>query len=357
MKPIRFRSLLPLLLGTLLLIDAAAFASPIKSDEEIVFFPTAARPSAENRHWILPIRAWVFEPERESLLRRTALGGLALALGLEAGAADDAIFRRRARWFLVDNERGKSFKLTIWKDRALGPSQPNGHLRDDITLQRPGAGAEPGSFWLRYAALLPPGDTRRFRGEALFPGTAGISVISDIDDTIKISEVTDQEALLANTFLKPFEATPGTAAAYRGLASAGAVFHYVSSSPWQLYAPLRAFMDTSGFPLGSFHLKDFRIKDSTFFNVFKSSRKTKPPVIEALLAAHPNRLFILIGDSGEHDPEIYGAIARRYPTRIRHIYIRAVTPETAQDERYGKAFAGLPATRWSLFKDGATIVP
>jgi hypothetical protein len=347
----------PILVGILLLIETAAVASPIKSDEEIVFFPTAARLSADNRQWILPIHAWVFEPEYDSLWRRGALGGLALALGMEAGAADSDIFRRRARWFLVDNERGKSFKLTIWKDRALGPSQPNGHLRDDITLQRPGAGEEPDSFWLRYAAILPPGDTRRFPGEALFPGTAGISVISDIDDTIKISGVTDKQALLANTFLKPFEATPGTPAAYRRLAATGAVFHYVSSSPWQLYPPLRAFMDASGFPVGSFHLKDFRVKDGTFFNMFKSSRETKPPVIEALLAAYPKRLFILIGDSGEHDPEIYGAIARRHPGRIRHIYIRTVTPETAQDIRYRNAFAGLPESRWTLFRDGAAIVP
>ncbi|MDH3701229.1 MAG: App1 family protein [Alphaproteobacteria bacterium] len=346
-----------LFLGILMLIDVAAFASPIKSDEEIVFFPTAARLSPDNRQWILPIRAWVFEPEHDSLWRRATLSVLTLALGLDDGAADNEIFRKRARWFLVDNERGKSFKLTIWKDRALGPSQPNGHLQGDITLQRRGPGAEPGSFWLRYAAVLPPGDTRLFRGEALFPGSAGLSVISDIDDTIKISNVTDKEALLANTFLKPFEATPGTPAAYRRLAATGAVFHYVSSSPWQLYPSLRAFMDASGFPVGSFHLKDFRVKDSTFFNMFTSSTKSKPPVIEALLAAYPNRLFILIGDSGEQDPEIYGAIARRHPDRIRHIYIRTVTPETARDARYRNAFAGLPAARWTLFRNGAEIAP
>ncbi len=357
MKPMRFRSPMLLLLGILMQVDAAAFASPIKSDEEIIFFPTAARPSTDNLQWILPIRAWVFEPEHDSLWRRGALGGLALTLGLDDSATDNEIFRERARWFLVDNERGKSFKLTIWKDRPLGPSQPNGHLLGDVTLQRRGAGAEPGSFWLRYAAILPPGDKRRFRGEALFPGTAGISVISDIDDTIKVGDVTDKQALLANTFLKPFEATPGTPSAYRRLAAAGAVFHYVSSSPWQLYAPLRAFMDASGFPAGSFHLKDFRVKDGTFFNMFKSSRETKPPVIEALIAAYPKRLFILIGDSGEHDPEIYGAIARRYPARIRHIYIRKVTPETPQDARYRTAFAGLPPSRWTLFQNGTAIAP
>ena len=354
-----YRARLPmvLLLGILMAGDATVFASPIKRDEEIVFFPTAARLGADGRHWNLPIRAWVFEPEHDSLWRRAALRGFAAALDLDEDAVDNRIFRERARWFLVDNERGKSFKLTIWKDRALGPSRPNGHLRDTVVLQRRGAGEESGSFWLRYAAILPPGDTRAFRGEALFPSTDGLSVISDIDDTIKISNVIDKNALMANTFLKPFAATPGTASAYRRLAAAGAVFHYVSSSPWQLYTLLRAFMDASGFPAGSFHLKDFRVKDRSFFNMFKSSLETKPPVIERLLAAYPKRVFILIGDSGEHDPEIYGEIARRHPDRIRHIYIRTVTPETAQDARYRAAFAGLPDSRWTLFEDGSTIVP
>jgi phosphatidate phosphatase APP1 len=141
---------------------------------------------------------------------------------------------------------------------------------------------------------------------------------------------------------------------YRKLADRGAVFHYVSSSPWQLYPPLRRFFDSSGLPVGSFHLRSFRLKDESFLNLFKSSRETKPGVIEALLAAFPRRDFVLVGDSGEADPEIYGDVARRYPGRVRAILIRNVTGERADDPRFGDgAFRALPLDQWLLFEDAA----
>ena len=339
------------------LLTQDALASPIKSDETVVFFPTAARLSADASHWRLPIHAWVFEAEADSWWRRGALAGFARGLGLAESATESRIFKQRARWFLVDNERGKQIGVSLSDGETLGPSGPNGHLVGELTLRRRTAGTEPASFWLDYAAVLPRGDDRVFRGESLFVTAEGLSVISDIDDTVKVSQVTDKAALLTNTFLKPFTAAPGMAEAYRHLATAGAVFHYVSSSPWQLYPALRDFMDAADLPRGSFHLRSFRLKDQSFLNLFKSSRETKPPVIEGLLTTYPKRDFILIGDSGEQDPEIYGAIARRYPGRIRHIYIRRVTPEVPDGARYRDAFAGLPAASWTLFEDAAAISP
>jgi hypothetical protein len=349
---------LSVLLCALMVIDTGAFASPIKRDEEIVFFPAAARLSADLGHWIVPLHGWVFEPEVESLWRRGALSGLAHSLGLEEGAAESEIFKERGRWFLVDNERGKRVSVTLSAEAgALGPSGPDGHFQTEIALQRRVAVQEATSFSLGYRAVLPAGDDRIFKGEVLFPASYGLSVVSDIDDTIKISQVTDKKALLANTFLRPFQAAPGMALAYDRLAAAGAVFHYVSSSPWQLFPALSDFMVEAGFPRGSFHLRKFRVKDESLFNLLKSSRETKPPVIEDLLRAYPRRGFILIGDSGEVDPEIYGAIARAHPGRIRHIYIRKVTSETAEDERYQAAFTSLPASLWTLFDQAAQITP
>jgi hypothetical protein len=331
----------------------AAGASPLKSDEEVVLFPTAGHLPEDASHWVVPIHGWVSEPERDSLLRSGALAAAAAAFGLEAGAARSEVFRERAAWFLVDNERSKRIDLTLAPDaRALGPSGANGHLFAEVSLKRRGSGAEPAPFWLRYSVRPPQGDERVFSGDALLVPREGLSVISDIDDTVKVSQVLDKRALLENSFLKPFVAAPGMVALYRGLEDKGAAFHYVSSSPWQLYPPFSDFFDRVGLAKGSFHLRSFRLKDESFLDLFKSSRESKPPVIEALLARFPERAFVLIGDSGEADPEIYGDIARRHPDRVRAILIRKVTAERADDSRYlDGAFKGLSPDLWLLFDD------
>ena len=197
---------------------------------------------------------------------------------------------------------------------------------------------------------------RNFNGEAILVPSTGVSVISDIDDTIKVSEVLDKKKLMRNTFMKDYEAVPGMADAYKRLAAEKIAFHYLSSSPWQLYPALVAFMDKAGYPKGSFHMRDFRMKDETVFNVMKSSLETKPPGIRKLFDDYPKRQFILIGDSGEKDPEIYGMIARAYPGRVKHIYIRKVTPEEADDARYNAAFDGIDAP-FTLFEDAGMINP
>ena len=161
---------------------------------------------------------------------------------------------------------------------------------------------------------------------------------------------------LANTFLREFLPVPGMARLYQKWASAGAAFHYLSSSPWQLYPSLLEFIDRQGFPSGSFHLNTFRVKDKSFFNLFQSSQITKPPRIEAILNRYPLRSFILIGDSGEKDPEIYGVIARRYPRQIEHMYIRNVQPDQVQKQRFVRAFNTLPRNQWTLFTDAGEII-
>ena len=166
------------LAGGLLVLSlwaVAAEASALKSDEEVILFPTAARLTEGGTRWALPIHAWVFEPERQSLLTNeilaaaaVALGlGLGLGLGLDKDVARSAIFGQRTAWFLVDNERGKRIDLTLSPAaRALGPSGANGHLYAEVSLERRGSGPEPAPFWLQYAVQPPPGDAS---GEACVP--------------------------------------------------------------------------------------------------------------------------------------------------------------------------------------------
>lgn len=69
------------------------------------------------------------------------------------------------------------------------------------------------------------------------------------------------------------------------------------------------------------------------------------------------RTLILVGDSGERDPEIYGNVTRMYPKRVGRIFIRAVKGEKADDERFLKAFKDIPREKWLVFTDPLKQLP
>ncbi len=337
--------------------------SSVKDDEVVVLFPTWSAPPTGDADRSLPVHGWVYEPERSSIARRVAIGTFRRALALPDDAEESAIFKRRAALFLVDNERGKRIALRVGQREAVMPeSEPNGHFdgvvvatKAEVTaLPRP---APPAGVDVVRIETAPTSDGRVSQGQIHLIGATGLSVISDIDDTVKITEVTDRDKLLENTFMKEFREVPGMAALYQAWARQGAAFHFVSSSPWQLYPELAEFARTSGFPPATFHLKLFRVKDDSFFELFAGGEQTKPRQIAPILHAYPGRTFILVGDSGEKDPEVYGRIFRERAQQIRHIYIRNVTGESLDSPRFKAAFEGVPAERRTLFQDPATLAP
>ena len=199
-------------------------------------------------------------------------------------------------------------------------------------------------------------DGRKFAGTIHLLAAKGISVISDIDDTIKVSDVRNRDELMKNTLVRPFQPVKGMADPYRAWArNDGASFHYVSGSPWQLYPALAEFVRSNNFPTGSFHLKQFRVKDETFLNLFKDPEVYKMAIIEPLFERFPERRFILVGDSGERDPEIYGMLARKHPGQVQRIFIRDVTGQAPESARYRKAFAGISPHVWKVFDDPAEL--
>jgi hypothetical protein len=330
----------------------------LKPDEQIVFYPTVAqRVEGETNLWRAQIRGCVFEVEKRSLL----VGAFKEALELkteELTSMQSIVFTDRTRLFLVDHERGKKVFIRCGTNEFfLGKSGADGRFGVELLLR--GADLNPAApvAGTPFTAVLRPDDKRTFTG-TIFPLEAeGVSVISDIDDTIKITEVRNKEATLRNTFLREFQAVPGMAEFYQTLArSNGAAFHYISASPWQLYEPLAALVTSNGFPPGTFELKEFRWKSRKFFSLFASPEKYKPGVIEPLLKQFPQRKFILIGDSGERDPEIYGALARKFPAQIIRIYIRDVTNEAAESKRYQKAFQAVPRAKWQIFREPTELL-
>jgi phosphatidate phosphatase APP1 len=183
----------------------------------------------------------------------------------------------------------------------------------------PKARAKPG--WNEIALELVRNPQIRATGRTLVPPPdAQFGVVSDIDDTIVYSQVIRKLRMIVSLAFsnartrKPFK---GVAAFYRALHRGRNPIFYVSKSPWNLYLPLLEFLELQGLPLGPLLLRDFGLR---------MNKRHKSEAIEAILQTYPQLQFILIGDSGEQDPEIYADIVRRFPERIRVIYIRSVDP-------------------------------
>ncbi|MCB2376926.1 DUF2183 domain-containing protein [Hymenobacter sp. BT635] len=163
------------------------------------------------------------------------------------------------------------------------------------------------------------------------PADAEYGIISDLDDTVIQTSATDilrmaRTVLLRNARSRlPFK---GVAEFYRALqlgrnGKRNNPFFYVSSSPWNLYDLLEDFLTLNQIPPGPLLLRDFAV-------VRKSAQDTsehhghKLKEIDNILLTYPKLQFVLIGDSGQEDANIYREVVRKHPGRILAIYIRDV---------------------------------
>jgi hypothetical protein len=333
-------------------------AAGVKGDETVMFCPAVAWPTSNG--WQVELKGSIYETGHHPL--QTAAVRKMVGLDDEGWTElQRSLFRSRAESFLVDNERGKILEIEIeGKVVRSKKSFPNGHFVAPFTLdvervRRQGVGPAGGTVNLVGRVAAASGARRDVPIQIHFLANQGWSVISDIDDTIKISNVRDRRALIHTTFCEPFRAVPGMASVYREWSNSGAQFHYVSGSPWQLFPCLDEFLITNRFPAGTFHLKTFRMKDSSVLKMFGPQTRYKSGEISALLKQVPQRRFVLVGDSGEQDPEIYGELARQYRSQIAHILIRNVTREDREASRYRASFRDLPNTLWTVFEDAQTL--
>ncbi len=159
-----------------------------------------------------------------------------------------------------------------------------------------------------------------------------IGIISDIDDTILVSEVTSTRRLLGNSLLVPGElrtSVPGLAELYKRVVAKNPApetspIFFVSGTPRQLTDNVRRFLRAGDFPRGVLILKEISTERGDSLNGTPAYKRKH---IDAILAGFPHVRFLLIGDDGEADPEIFAAIAEKYPERIEGVWIRRVHPD------------------------------
>ncbi len=145
-------------------------------------------------------------------------------------------------------------------------------------------------------------------------------VVSDLDDTLAVTNVNDPKSLFSAALLEDSRTqpvVPGMAAFYRCLRNDKAAppgFALVSGSPVQYVSRVASFLSVNGFPFFGLYLRDLGVG---------TLRNYKQPVIRKLIGSLPGRV-VLVGDSGEHDPEVYAEIRREQPERVLRVYIHDV---------------------------------
>ncbi|MBK6762282.1 MAG: DUF2183 domain-containing protein [Micrococcales bacterium] len=198
------------------------------------------------------------------------------------------------------------------------------------------------------------GDAASGAGRVLKPAAkAPFAVISDIDDTILVSGLTEgltavKQALMRDANTR--SAVRGMSSLYRGLARGvpgpgggrkpEPAFFYVSTGSWSFYEMLQQFIQLRAFPQGPMFLTDW---GPTERYLRRSGAEHKRVAIRRLFESYPDTSFVLIGDSGQRDPLTYEEMAREFPGHVRLILIRQVGP--AKDERNAELAAHATALR------------
>ncbi|KAH9175958.1 hypothetical protein EDB89DRAFT_2066151 [Lactarius sanguifluus] len=153
-----------------------------------------------------------------------------------------------------------------------------------------------------------------------------IRVISDIDDTVKLSGVTrGARTVFCNVFVKDLNdnVIPGMGEWYSKMWSLGVRFHYVSNGPFELLPVISAFFQLARLPTGSVRLRSYGTR-SLFSGLLSAPAERKRDGVVEVLNSFPDSGFILIGDSGEQDLELYADVAKEYSQQILCIFIRDV---------------------------------
>lgn len=189
---------------------------------------------------------------------------------------------------------------------------------------RLGAGLEPG--W-REVVVSVGGAGVRAPVLVVPPGPRR-AMVSDVDDTVMVTALPRPLLAAWNSLVLHEHArrpVPGMAALYRrwSVANPAAPTFYLSTGAWNVAPALRRFLQRTGYPAGPLLLTDWGPTNTGWF---RSGREHKLRSLRRLVTEFPEVTWVLVGDDGQHDPQIYTEIAEEHPGRVAVVAIRELTP-------------------------------
>lgn len=217
----------------------------------------------------------------------------------------------------------------------------DGYFSLRMRLKRP---LPAGQTWQKVGLELIKPAAAEAVGEVLVaPANCRFMVISDIDDTVVATGVANKARMISRMLMKSAESR----IAFEGVAELYQALHdgrsgreanpllYVSRGPWVIYETLEAFFKLHRFPgRPVLFLREWGLRFRPPF--VRRHQDHKIEIVNELLAVSPDLPVVLIGDSGQHDPEMYADVVRSWPDRVRLVLIRDVT-----DDRRNAALADL----------------
>jgi hypothetical protein len=288
----------------------------------------------------------------------SALTALLNDVGVSVGDKAST-FADRAQLFSAIGLGGKEVDVDVvgCSDGQVSLAQTSGspdlgQMLKTVSLGNCGSGLQPLVGNVQVSAL----DNRQFNA-TIFPSPPdGFGVISDIDDTVKITDVLDVAKTFEATFLDDPVPVPGMPDVYNSLKStlSNPQFFYVSGSPSQLYPFLHSFIGST-YPAGPILLQNVTLTDFSQLRNLASPdgiEVYKSAMIDRIQQIYPGKTFLTVGDSTQKDPETYGAAFRKFgPNFISCIWIRQFAGANNTAERFAAAFEGVPAAKIRLYND------
>ena len=290
-----------------------------------------------------------------------AVAGIARQLNI--GEEDIATRKRivaRLQPFVDTVLPNRTLRISIEgkEEQTLGPSSYSGISAGLYELHIPPPSV-PGLLHTTPVNLPPPFS---IPGTTVLAAETGWGMISDIDDTIKVTMTPSPLGILHTTFVVADpEPITGMPELYVHISRTLQTppFFYLSASPYNLYPFLKRFR-TAHYPQGTIMLRDASWQNlgGLITSLTQDTQAYKVSRMHKIHAWFPHRRFICVGDSTQKDPESYGEIARTFPGWVGAVFIRKVTDIAEMDvkaqnspERFEKAFKGVDRRLWHVFTD------
>jgi phosphatidate phosphatase APP1 len=331
----------------MLLVTGCASLEPkgLVGRQQVVFFPSPALASDSGDGRVL-VQGRIFEPATDSLRRTAFISVAASAMGIDPrNLEQSALFRERVGAFISDSEGRKSITVNLG-DRLVEtpPTDPAGFFSMEVALSRGEMDRAAANGRIEFESVpLASGNQVRYKGQDVVVPADGITVITDIDDTIKITDMRDPHQKLANTLYRPFKAVPGMSDLFQEWKRrrGGALhFHVVSAGPWQLQPLLSQFFESQRFPDFTWDMRSVDVTEPQVLlrELHPDPYPFKVAAIGAWMRRFPRQHVILLGDSGEKDPEVFARMLTQFPAQIDAVCIRDVSQEPRNADRYVRLF-------------------